>query len=88
MIPAFAPTISAWIFHAKLANLPAPYAPLSVAADVFTHHKLRLITGHPIDLLSDPHTAMLTVAVVDVWQWGLLFAVVIVKLLETLPRQP
>lgn len=51
-IPAFAPTISAWIFHAKLANLPAPYAPLSVAADVFTHHKLRLITGHGFETVS------------------------------------
>ena len=51
-------------------------------------YPLRLITGHPVDLLADPHTAMLAVAVVDVWQWGLLFAVVIVKLLETLPRQP
>jgi multiple sugar transport system permease protein len=51
-------------------------------------YPLRLITGHPIDLLADPHTAMATVAIVDVWQWGLLFAVVIVKLLETLPRQP
>jgi len=51
-------------------------------------YPLRLITGHPIDLLADPHTAMAAVAIVDVWQWGLLFAVVIVKLLETLPRQP
>ncbi len=51
-------------------------------------YPVRLITGHPIDLLSDPHTAMATVAVVDVWQWGLLFSVVIVKLLETLPPQP
>jgi multiple sugar transport system permease protein len=51
-------------------------------------YPLRLITGHPIDLLADPHTAMATVAIVDVWQWGLLFAVVITKLLETLPRQP
>jgi multiple sugar transport system permease protein len=51
-------------------------------------YPLRLIIGHPVDLLSDPHTAMLAVAVVDVWQWGLLFAVVIVKLLETLPPQP
>lgn len=51
-------------------------------------YPLRLITGHPIDLLADPHTAMATVAIVDVWQWGLLFAVVVVKLLETLPRQP
>ncbi len=37
---------SAWIFHARLASLPAPYPSLSVAADVFTHDKLRLITGH------------------------------------------
>jgi hypothetical protein len=46
LIPALAPTISAWIFKARLASLPAPYPSLSVAADVFTHDKLRLITGH------------------------------------------
>jgi multiple sugar transport system permease protein len=49
---------------------------------------LKLAFGQPVDLLSNPHTAMATVAIVDVWQWGLLFSVVIVKLLETLPRQP
>jgi hypothetical protein len=46
LIPALAPTISAWIFNARLGSLPAPYRALSVAADVFTHDKLRLITGH------------------------------------------
>jgi hypothetical protein len=46
LIPALAPTVSAWIFHARLASLPAPYPSLAVAADVFTHDKLRLITGH------------------------------------------
>ena len=51
-------------------------------------YPLRLALGHPVDLLSDPHTAMATVAIVDVWQWGLLFSVIVVKLLETLPRQP
>jgi multiple sugar transport system permease protein len=51
-------------------------------------YPLHLLMGHPVDLLSDPVTAMLTVAIVDVWQWGLLFSVIIVKLLETLPRQP
>ena len=51
-------------------------------------YPLKLITGHPVDLLADPHTAMLAVAIVDGWQWGLLFSVVIVKLLETLPPQP
>jgi multiple sugar transport system permease protein len=51
-------------------------------------YPLHLLMGHPVDLLAGPHTAMLTVAIVDVWQWGLLFSVIIVKLLETLPRQP
>ena len=46
LIPALAPTVSAWIFHARLSSLPAPYPSLSVAADIFTHDKLRLITGH------------------------------------------
>lgn len=46
LIPALAPTVSAWIFHARLGSLPAPYRSLSVAANVFTHDKLRLITGH------------------------------------------
>jgi hypothetical protein len=47
LIPALAPTVSAWIFHARLTSLhAAPYPSLSVAADVFTHDKLRLITGH------------------------------------------
>jgi len=45
LIPALAPTVSAWIFHARLTSLPAPYPSLAVAADVFTHDKLRLITG-------------------------------------------
>ena len=52
LIPALAPTISAWVFHARLARLPAPYSSLSVAADVFTHHKLRLITGHGFETVS------------------------------------
>ena len=51
-------------------------------------YPLKLALGQPVDLLSNPHTAMATVAIVDVWQWGLLFSVVIVKLLETLPPQP
>jgi hypothetical protein len=45
LIPALAPTISAWIFHARLTSLPTPYPSLAVAADVFTHDKIRLITG-------------------------------------------
>jgi len=48
----------------------------------------KAITGEPLDLLASPLTALLTVAFVDVWQWGLFFAVIVLKLLETLPPQP
>jgi hypothetical protein len=64
LIPAFAPTVAAWIFHVKLATLPPPYATLSVAADIFTHDKLRLLMGHGFatvargvhDTILPPHT--------------------------------
>ena len=39
-------------------------------------------------LLSDPATALYAVALVDIWQWGLFFGAVILKLLETLPGEP
>ena len=52
LIPALAPTVAAWIFHTKLAVLPPPYASLSVAADIFTHDKLRLVTGHGFGTVS------------------------------------
>ena len=42
----------------------------------------------PIEFLADPSIALVAVAVVDIWQWGLFFTVILVKLLETLPRAP
>ena len=44
----------------------------------------------PIAFLSDPALVLwaVTVAVVEIWQWGLFFAVIIAKLIETLPKQP
>ena len=48
----------------------------------------RLVTGQPLDMLSDPTMALLAVAFVDVWQWGPFFAVIVLKLLEALPPQP
>ncbi len=48
----------------------------------------RAITDQPLDLLADPTTALMVVGFVDVWQWGFFFAVIIVKLLESLPPQP
>ncbi|MEM5388142.1 sugar ABC transporter permease [Paraburkholderia phymatum] len=38
--------------------------------------------------LSDPSLALYAVALVDIWQWGLFFSVVVLKLLETLPPEP
>ncbi|WP_435164150.1 carbohydrate ABC transporter permease [Falsirhodobacter sp. 1013] len=49
---------------------------------------VRAITGETPDILASPAGAMLAVAFVDVWQWGPLFAVIILKLLEALPPQP
>jgi multiple sugar transport system permease protein len=48
----------------------------------------RAITGQPLDLLADPNSALMVVAFVDVWQWGFFFAVIVLKLLESLPPQP
>lgn len=42
----------------------------------------------PVEFLSNPAIAIYAVAAVDIWQWGLFFAVVLVKLLETLPTEP
>lgn len=42
----------------------------------------------PVEFLSDPHIALLSVAAVDIWQWSLFFTVILLKLLETLPREP
>ncbi|MBA8879268.1 carbohydrate ABC transporter permease [Phyllobacterium myrsinacearum] len=52
------------------------------------NYPIKLLTGAPIDFLSLPATALASVAVVDVWQWGLFFSVIILKLLQTLPPQP
>jgi multiple sugar transport system permease protein len=48
----------------------------------------RALTGQPIDMLSSPNEALFAVAFVDLWQWGFFFAVIVLKLLESLPRQP
>lgn len=49
---------------------------------------IRELTGSTPDILSSPIGALLAVAFVDVWQWGLFFAVIVLKLLESLPPQP
>ncbi|MGL1779384.1 sugar ABC transporter permease, partial [Vibrio parahaemolyticus] len=45
---------------------------------------LGLVGIHDTAFLSDPLLALYAVAAVDIWQWGLFFAVIVLKLLETL----
>jgi multiple sugar transport system permease protein len=52
------------------------------------NYPIRQLTGAPIEFLSNINTALISVAVVDIWQWGLFFAVILLKLLETLPKEP
>ncbi|MDH6165684.1 multiple sugar transport system permease protein [Variovorax boronicumulans] len=78
IVPVLLPRVSAafvwkFAFHPLFGLLTYPY---------------KAITGEPLDLLANSLTALLTVAFVDVWQWGLFFAVIVLKLLETLPPQP
>jgi multiple sugar transport system permease protein len=42
----------------------------------------------PIEFLANPSLALFSVAIVDIWQWGLFFTVIMLKLLETLPKDP
>ncbi len=78
LVPVILPRVSAafvwkFAFHPLYGIITYPY---------------KVITGEPLDLLSSPATALATVALVDVWQWGLFFSVIVLKLLETLPPQP
>ncbi|MCL6705929.1 sugar ABC transporter permease [Pseudomonas sp. R2.Fl] len=78
LMPVILPRVSAafvwkFAFHPLYGIVTYPY---------------KAITGQPLDLLSSPATALMTVALVDVWQWGLFFSVIVLKLLETLPPQP
>jgi multiple sugar transport system permease protein len=75
IMPVLLPRVSAafvwkFAFHPLFGLLTYPY---------------KVITGEPLDLLSEPALALMAVALVDVWQWGLFFSVIVFKLLETLP---
>ncbi len=78
LMPVLLPRVSAafvwkFAFHPLFGLATYPY---------------KAVTGSPVDLLANPSTALATVALVDVWQWGLFFSVIVLKLLETLPPQP
>jgi multiple sugar transport system permease protein len=42
----------------------------------------------PVDLLGSTWLALSAVAIADIWQWGLFFAVIILKLFQTVPTAP
>lgn len=78
IVPVLLPRVSAafvwkFAFHPLYGIATYPY---------------RALTGRIFDPLSDASTALFAVAAVDVWQWGLFFSVIVLKLLETLPSQP
>ncbi|HEV2502288.1 MAG TPA: sugar ABC transporter permease [Mesorhizobium sp.] len=78
IVPVLLPRVSAafvwkFAFHPLYGIATYPY---------------RALTGRIFDPLSDASTALFAVASVDVWQWGLFFSVIVLKLLETLPPQP
>ncbi len=78
IVPVLLPRVSAafvwkFAFHPLYGIATYPY---------------RALTGRIFDPLSDAWTALFAVAAVDVWQWGLFFSVIVLKLLETLPPQP
>lgn len=49
---------------------------------------LGLFGVEPVEFLASPAIALYAVAAVDIWQWGLFFTVIILKLMETLPKEP
>lgn len=78
LLPILLPRISAGLIWRFM------YSPLMG----IMNYPLGLLGMQPIAFLSDPHFALYAVATVDVWQWGLFFAVIVLKSLQTLPRSP
>ena len=78
ILPILLPRVSAGLIWRFL------YSPLMG----IVNYPVQLAGLRPVEYLSRPATALYAVAVVDVWQWGLFFAVIMLKLLETLPASP
>jgi len=49
LLPALAPALAHWFADAELANLPEPFPPLAVAAEVVWRDPTRLLTGRGLD---------------------------------------
>ena len=78
ILPILLPRVSAGLIWRFM------YSPLMGVVN----YPVQLLGLPPVEYLSRPSTALYAVAVVDVWQWGLFFAVIVLKLLETLPASP
>lgn len=78
VVPLMLPRVSAGLIWRFL------YSPLLGVIN----YPIQLAGLPPVEFLSKPTLALGAVAVVDVWQWGLFFAVIVLKLIETLPSSP
>ncbi len=78
LLPILLPRISAGLIWRFM------YSPLMG----IMNYPMSLLGMRPVAFLSEPHVALYAVAAVDVWQWGLFFAVIVLKSLQTLPRSP
>ena len=78
LLPILLPRISAGLIWRFM------YSPLMG----IMNYPLSLFGMRSLAFLSDPHLALYAVATVDIWQWGLFFAVIVLKSLQTLPRSP
>ncbi len=78
ILPILLPRVSAGLIWRFM------YSPLMG----IVNYPLQALHLRPIEFLSRPDTALYAVAAVDIWQWGLFFGVIMLKLLETLPPSP
>jgi multiple sugar transport system permease protein len=78
ILPILLPRVSAGLIWRFM------YSPLMG----IVNYPVQLVGLPPVEYLSQPSIALYAVAVVDIWQWGLFFAVIVLKLLETLPPSP
>jgi multiple sugar transport system permease protein len=78
MIPAILPRVAAAYIWRLI------YSPVVGVLD----YLLGLTGLPPIEFLGNQSTALLSVAFIDIWQWSLLFSVIILGVLEAIDVQP
>lgn len=78
VVPVLLPRVSAGLVWRFL------YSPLLGVVNF----AITSLGAKPVEFLTDPRIALFAVALVDIWQWGLFFSVIVLKLIETLPTSP